>query len=96
MPHPGPVGRYSQGIEESGPALVLDPISPIVHDCIARVIFRGVRYDEAIGAAREALELDPSFVNRARSSDKPSMPVTCIDHVLSNSRARAPSRFAIS
>ena len=57
------MGRHSEAIEESGRALALDPISPIAHNNRAMLFFRARRYDEAIGAAREALELDPSFVN---------------------------------
>jgi TolB-like protein len=57
------MGRHNEAIEESGRALALDPISPIAHNNRAMLFFRARRYDEAIGAAREALELDPSFVN---------------------------------
>ena len=57
------MGRYSEAIEESGRALALDPISPIAHCNRAMLFFRARQYDEAIGAAREALDLDPSFVN---------------------------------
>jgi tetratricopeptide (TPR) repeat protein len=53
----------SLGFQGRSPWLSLDPISPIAHNNRAMLFFRARRYDEAIGAAKEALEPDPSFVN---------------------------------
>jgi len=55
--------RHEEALKESDRILALDPVSPISHNHRAMLLFRARRYEEAIRAAQQALELDPNFLN---------------------------------
>jgi tetratricopeptide (TPR) repeat protein len=55
--------RHREALAEVELGRRLDPISPMINGFHAMVLFRARRFDDAIGAARQALELDPAFVN---------------------------------
>jgi Predicted integral membrane protein len=55
--------RHSEALAEVELGRRLDPVSPMINGFRAMVLFRARRFGDAIGAARQALELDPVFVN---------------------------------
>ena len=55
--------RYDAALEESGRALALDPVSPNSYGNRSMLLFRASRFDEAIRAGQEALDLEPRFIN---------------------------------
>lgn len=55
------LGRHDEAIEEHERARELDPFSLIVNANLARSLYWGHRYDEAITQARKTLQLDPKF-----------------------------------
>jgi TolB-like protein/DNA-binding winged helix-turn-helix (wHTH) protein/Tfp pilus assembly protein PilF len=57
------MSRFGEAIAESDIALALDPVSPNSLGNRAMLFFRARRYDEAIRASQQALDLNPNFVN---------------------------------
>ena len=55
------VGRLEEAREEIDIALELDPLSSIIYEGRASFSTLERQYDEAVGAFRELMELDPSF-----------------------------------
>lgn len=55
--------RFDSALHESDKAIALDPVSPISHNNRSMLLFRARLYDEAIEVSRQALDLEPSFVN---------------------------------
>jgi TolB-like protein/Flp pilus assembly protein TadD len=56
------LGRTGDALAELDRAELLDPLSPTVKTARAECLYFARRYDEAIVAARAALELDPAFM----------------------------------
>ena len=55
-------GQHEKAIAEAVCATELDPFSPIIATTLADCYFFARMYDEALGAIRRALDLDPQFV----------------------------------
>jgi tetratricopeptide (TPR) repeat protein len=55
------LGRHDEAVEQHERARQLEPFSLIVNANLARALYWGRRYDEAIAQARKTLDLDPSF-----------------------------------
>jgi TolB-like protein/DNA-binding winged helix-turn-helix (wHTH) protein len=55
------LGRHSEAIEQHERARQIEPFSLIVNANLARALYWGRRYDEAILQARKTLDLDPKF-----------------------------------
>jgi tetratricopeptide (TPR) repeat protein len=55
--------RHNEALAEVELGRRLAPASAMINGFHAMVLFRARRFDDAIGAARQALELDPVFVN---------------------------------
>ncbi len=55
--------RHSEVLAELELGRRLDSVSPTSNGFRAMVLFRARRFDDAIGAARQALDLEPVFVN---------------------------------
>jgi tetratricopeptide (TPR) repeat protein len=56
------LGRLPEAIAEIERARDLDPLSPTIASSRGRIHYRARQYDTAIGAYKEALELDPSLL----------------------------------
>jgi tetratricopeptide (TPR) repeat protein len=56
-------GRSEAATEELARALKLDPISPMSLTARSMLFFRARRYDEAIQASQQALDLEPNWIN---------------------------------
>ncbi|MEP6717283.1 MAG: tetratricopeptide repeat protein, partial [Terriglobia bacterium] len=56
-----PLGRLEEAKREVDIARQLDPLSPIIVECDGYLDLVSRRYDKAIDAYREALELDPNY-----------------------------------
>jgi eukaryotic-like serine/threonine-protein kinase len=56
-----PLGRLAEAMEQSRLALDGDPLSMILHFCVASCLRHLKRYGEAIEYARRAIEIDASF-----------------------------------
>ena len=55
------LGRHSEAIDQHERARQIEPFSLIVNANLARALYWGRRYDEAIAQARKTLDLDPKF-----------------------------------
>jgi len=55
------LGRHNEAVEQHERARQLEPFSPIINANLARALYWGRRYDEAIAQARRTLDLDPKF-----------------------------------
>jgi TolB-like protein/Tfp pilus assembly protein PilF len=55
------LGRHSEAIEQHERARQIEPFSLIINANLARALYWGRRYDEAIAQARRTLDLDPKF-----------------------------------
>jgi len=54
-------GREEEALRESETALVLDPISVLANQVVARAHYFARRFDKAIESSKKSLELDPNF-----------------------------------
>ncbi len=55
-------GRYDDAIAEGRRAVALDPVSPSIRAGLGHMLLYARRYDEAVEACTQALELEPDFV----------------------------------
>lgn len=55
------LGRHNEAVEQHERARQLEPFSSIINANLARALYWGRRYDEAIAQARRTLDLDPKF-----------------------------------
>jgi serine/threonine-protein kinase len=55
------MGRFDEAIAEADHALVLDPLSLIIHGAVGDVHYYARRYERAIAYYRRSLEIDPAF-----------------------------------
>ena len=55
------LGRHSEAIDQHERARQLEPFSLVINANLARALYWGRRYDEAIAHARSTLDLDPKF-----------------------------------
>jgi len=61
------MGRLEEALDQVRRAEQSDPLSPITHADLGRILYLNRRYEEAMAADRRALELDPNFT-RARTN----------------------------
>jgi len=55
------LGRHEEAFTEARAALVLDPLSLIVNENMARMYYFARRFDQAIASSKNTLEMDPKF-----------------------------------
>ena len=55
-------GRYDDAIAEGRRPVALDPVSPPIRAGLGHTLLYARRYDEAVEACTQALELEPDFV----------------------------------
>lgn len=55
------LGRHGEALEQSGIALDLDPLSPVVNADRGRMLYYNRAYDEAVSRCQKTLYMDPSF-----------------------------------
>jgi tetratricopeptide (TPR) repeat protein len=56
-----PLGRFPEAIEQSRLALETDPLSAVLHQCMASSMNNAKQYREAIEYSTKALEIDSNF-----------------------------------
>jgi len=56
------MGRADESVAQARLNLRLDPLSPVTYADLARAFYYGRRYDEAITAGRQSLEMDANFM----------------------------------
>jgi len=55
------LGRYEDALKEAEQALLLDPLSPVLHMAYGDVLFAMGRFDDARAAYERSIEIDPAF-----------------------------------
>jgi DNA-binding winged helix-turn-helix (wHTH) protein/TolB-like protein/Tfp pilus assembly protein PilF len=61
--HLAATGRLEEAIDEIRKARELDPLSLAINTDVGHVFYLARRYDEAIAACQNTLEIDPHFIN---------------------------------
>ncbi len=55
------LGRFEDAMEHSGQALLLDPLSPVLHMAYGDLLFAAGRFEEAMSEYEKSLDIDPAF-----------------------------------
>jgi serine/threonine-protein kinase len=58
----GILGRHDESLAASRRAVEIEPLTPIVHQCVVRSLHYAGEYEAAVEHGRRLIEMDPSFV----------------------------------
>ncbi|HEU4952942.1 MAG TPA: protein kinase, partial [Gemmatimonadales bacterium] len=67
----GMVGRHSESLEAARRAVEVEPLTPIVHQCVVRSLHYAGDYEAAVEQGRRLIEMDPSFVTSYETLARP-------------------------
>ena len=67
----GMVGRHSESLEAARRAVEVEPLTPIVHQCVVRSLHYAGDYEAAVEQGRRLIEMDPSFVTAYETIARP-------------------------
>ncbi|MEX2260684.1 MAG: protein kinase [Bryobacteraceae bacterium] len=56
-----PLGRLDEGIEEVKRAMLVDPLSLLLHFGLASLLYTARRYDEALAVCRKMTDMEPGY-----------------------------------